>query len=266
MGNRINRCHIVKNFSVKNFEFLLVTSSALRQIFGIMTQDYTQHDGAAEDEEPPPGIYDCSLIQDGCRDRKKVVRLSAAPPTKEKKLFEIAAGRGTCLGDIPIIDHLVSKENSDSLRPLHHMLFKTFGQSHLIKKNIRKFNGFAFEKDSEEHAKKTERLAKMTIPELKLFCGFLSLEKSGSKEDVVGRILGFLLEPKDEGKKVPQGKKRKSSSTKRKRKSKKAKTGKKEKRTASKTSDSGGESASESEKENKENEEEEEGESDDGKS
>merc|ERR1712168_1042786 len=193
------------------------TSSALCQIFGIMTQDSTQHDGAAEDEEPPPGIYDCSLIQDGCRDRKKVVRLSAAPPTKEKKLFEIAAGRGTCLGNIPIIDHLVSKENSENLRPLHMTLFKTLGQSHLIKKNIRQFNGFAFEKDTEEYVKKKERLVKMTIPELKLICTFLSLEKSGSKEEVVGRILAFLLKPKDEGKKAPQGKKRRASSTKKKR-------------------------------------------------
>ena len=90
---------------------------------------------------------------------------------------------------------MIYRANSDSLKPLHHLLFKTFGQSAHIKKNIRKLNGFAFEADAEECAKKTDKLSKMTMPELKEFCGWLSLEKSGSKEEVVKRILVFLLRP-----------------------------------------------------------------------
>jgi len=210
-----------------------------------------------QDPEPPPGLYDCSPIQDGRRDRKKTERLSLAAP--KEKIFEVPAGKGTCLGDIPIIEHLISKENSETLRPLHQALFKTLGQVHLIKRNLRKFNGFAFSRDSEEFEKKSERLSKLTISELKVLCSFLSLERSGSKEEFVERIMSFLLEPKDEGKKVPQPKKRKSS-TKRK-KSKKGKTSKKEKKTEKR----GDSEASNSDKENegggkddKENEQEEE--------
>jgi len=174
-------------------------------------------DGKSSDEEPPPGLYDCSPIQDGKRERKKIERLSFAGGAEKEKRFEICEGKGVPLGDIPIIEHMIYRANSDSLKPLHHLLFKTFGQSAHIKKNIRKFNGFAFEADAEECAKKTDKLSKMTMPELKEFCGWLSLEKSGSKEEVVKRILVFLLRPVDEGKKVPQskskrGRKRKSGS------------------------------------------------------
>lgn len=39
---------------------------------------------------------------------------------------------------------------------------------------------------------------------LNLFCGLLALEKKGKKDELVDRILEFLMEPQDSGKKVPK--------------------------------------------------------------
>lgn len=47
----------------------------------------------------------------------------------------------------------------------------------------------------------------MTAPVLKQCCLILDIERSGSKEEIVNRILTFLLNPEDSGKKVPSAKK-----------------------------------------------------------
>lgn len=79
-------------------------------------------------------------------------------------------------------------------------MFKAPGKTALIKKNIRKFNGFEFKKDSEEYKKKLGALDKFEVKQLKIVCEMLDLEKKGNKEEVSERILEFLIEPKDSGK------------------------------------------------------------------
>lgn len=51
-------------------------------------------------------------------------------------------------------------------------------------------------------------LCRMTQSQLKPICETLTLERSGSKEMVVARILEFLMKPADTGKSVPQKRKR----------------------------------------------------------
>lgn len=51
------------------------------------------------------------------------------------------------------------------------------------------------------------------MPQLKTICEVLDLEKKGTKEEVVDRVMDYCMCPKSSGKKVPQTKKRKSEHT-----------------------------------------------------
>lgn len=72
-----------------------------------------------------------------------------------------------------------------------------------IKKNLKTFNGFEFERDSGEFEKKRELLEKVTVGGLKQMCDVLDLERSGTKAVLIESILEFLLEPVDSGRPVP---------------------------------------------------------------
>lgn len=51
-------------------------------------------------------------------------------------------------------------------------------------------------------------LARLNMPVLKFICEVIDVERSGHKDDVVNRIMDFLLHPKSSGKGVPAPKKR----------------------------------------------------------
>lgn len=109
------------------------------------------------------------------------------------------------MGDIPRIDASISRFKTDDLKILHRLLFKNLGKTTLVKKNIKKFNGFDFKKDSEAYSKKVASVGKMELKQLKIVCEMLDLEKNGKKEEIADRICEFLLEPKDSGKAVGGG-------------------------------------------------------------
>lgn len=75
----------------------------------------------------------------------------------------------------------------------------------MIKKNIKKFNGFEFKKDSDEYVKTLAAAKKFELKQLKSICEMLDLEKKGTKDEVAERVLEFLLEPKDSGKATAGG-------------------------------------------------------------
>lgn len=85
------------------------------------------------------------------------------------------------------------------------MLFKTPGKTTVIKKNIKKFNGFDFKKDTEEYNKKVAAAQKFEVKQLKSICEMLDVEKKGNKEEIIERVIDFLIEPKDSGKPVGGG-------------------------------------------------------------
>jgi len=164
------------------------------------------------DEEPPPGLYDRSAIQEGKRERKKVERLSTAIDKEtEGKVskFKIPEGKGTKLGDIPLIEHNLSRKPWEIMKTLHMLLYKTLGKQTTGRKDLRQFCGF--EDDDPHEAYRTKKLNAMTGTELKQFCLILDLERGGNKDDLVQRILDFIKRPKDNGGKVPESKKKKSS-------------------------------------------------------
>lgn len=109
------------------------------------------------------------------------------------------------MGEIARIDASISRFKNDDLRLLHRVIFKTPGKTALIKKNIKKFNGFDFKKDSEEYTKKIAAVQKFELKQLKSICEMLDLQKTGIKDEIAERIVDFLLEPKDSGKPVGGG-------------------------------------------------------------
>ncbi|XP_008196366.1 protein DEK isoform X2 [Tribolium castaneum] len=168
-------------------------------------EDEKSEDGGDDEKDVP--LLDQPLEKSGKRERKNVQRFNEEFPseTKEVVKVEIPNGSGTSLGAIPRIDASISRFKNEDMRLLHKILFKLQGKVTMIKKNIKKFNGFEFKKGSEEYSKKVASMTKCDVKQLKSICEMLDLQKTGSKDDIVERILDFLLEPKDSGKPVGGG-------------------------------------------------------------
>jgi protein DEK len=181
-----------------------------------------------EDEELKPGLLEQPVVlEEGCkREKKKVQRLEVTPTQKERKL-EIVEGTGTKLGDIPRVELQIQKTHAEDLKPLHRLLFDRLGATATLKKSVRQFSGFTFSENSPEFEKKTEKLSKFTNAMLKVICEVLDIERKGKKDEIINRIMHFLLEPTSSGKSLPtpgSGKKRRRSSTTKKSAGKKAKS------------------------------------------
>ncbi|XP_062255838.1 protein DEK [Platichthys flesus] len=151
-------------------------------------------------------------IIEGKRPKKTVDRLDFQAP-KQKEKLKIGEGSGYKLGDIPRTSFQLHKMKAADLKPLHTILFDRPGKTATIKKNLRLFNGFGFDADSEQYIKKRDKLLKnsnFTNTKLKVVCCVLDLEKKGTHTDLVDRIMTFLIAPKTSGKRLPVKKKRKS--------------------------------------------------------
>ncbi|GFR05318.1 protein DEK [Trichonephila clavata] len=225
-------------------------------------------DSDEDDDDEEMGLLDRPVEVTGCRARKQVERLEYSFNTPKEKQ-EIQEGIGQKLGDCPRIEHQIQKTSIEDLKPLHRILFGRVGSAPQIKRNIRKFSGFPFEKKSTEFDRKKTTVEKLTNSVLKRVCELLDLERSGTKEEIVVRILEFLLEPKDSGKSV-KTKKKASGKDKKKSSEKKGKNNKKpksKKEVVSDENDSANESESDEtsdkgEEEAEENDEDEDEESD----
>ncbi|XP_061700696.1 protein DEK isoform X2 [Syngnathoides biaculeatus] len=175
----------------------------------------------AADEPPETSREDASaakkstsgdVIVEGKRAKKSVQRLDMQAP-KHKEKLTIAQGNGDKLGDIPRTNFHIGKLKPEDLKPLHAILFERPGKTASIKKNLRLFNGFPFHAGSERYLKKRDKLLKnshFTNTKLKLLCGILDLEKKGTRAELVERIVTFLLAPKNNGKRLPVKKKKRS--------------------------------------------------------
>lgn len=160
-----------------------------------------------KDENKSTSKSESPIEKSTARDKKKVNQVaddSNLADSKEVKT-DIPVGSGTQLGDIPRIDASISRFKNDDLKLLHRLLYKTPGKTTLIKKNIKKFNGFDFTKNTEEYDKKIASAKKFELKQLKSICEMLDLEKKGAKDEIIERVIEFLLEPKDSGKAVGGG-------------------------------------------------------------
>lgn len=181
-------------------------------------------------EELPPGLLERPYEVEGKREKKKVERLTSAPPPKEPEKFEVKEGRGVKLVDIPVVAENISQTKAVDLKPLHYALFIKHGKIATVKKNLRLFSGEPNGKKSSDHEKRMNFLKnKLVTDQLKTLCRILNLESGGgSKQVIVDRLEEFILKPVDKGGKVRGAIKRKRSKTPAGKKAKKVKT-KKEK-------------------------------------
>ena len=126
--------------------------------------------------------------REGKRERKKIERLEfTAADLTHKKMFDFPDGWGTALGECPMIDHRLQAAKAEELKILHKLLFKTPGQLNSIKKNIRRFYGYDFERNDAEYDKRMALLVKQVSPDLKKICHVLDLEQKGTKEELCER-------------------------------------------------------------------------------
>jgi len=148
-------------------------------------------------EEPP------RIVGRSTRERKQVQRLSLATEglAQEKKLH-VPSGSGVKLGDIPYVEDQLKRHTGmdETLRSLHRILYPGHPVSKKdVKANLRLFCGLSDSEEQQVSAMK-ERFGKWMLSGLKEVCGLFALERSGTKEVVIQRIVEYLKKPTNLGK------------------------------------------------------------------
>lgn len=186
-------------------------------------KDVPMEGSGEESEEETLGLLERPIeIIETRRERKKVERLLLSNDDKAKKKegLDYSKGKGVKLGDIDIVRYEINRSLSAELKPLHKLLYKQFGKTSTIKKNIYAFCGFPFEKDSKEYGDldwQMEKFAKMGLLRL---CEIFGLSLKGNRDELKAKVLEFLMKPYQTDKKVPGKVQPPSSKKSRKRKSK----------------------------------------------
>lgn len=180
-----------------------------------------------DEKQIKKGLLDGPVVLEGKRERHKPADLYTVTPvaTSKKTVIE-ASGRGTPLGDIEFVNNAMTKQYSEGLKSLHRLCYGSQGAATMRKKDLRKFNGYSFNEDSQDFQRKKTLAMKLSTAEVRTIRQVLGTESGHSKEDAVMNVLRFLLNPHDLGKKVPESKKRKGASKTHKVAKKKQKTAK----------------------------------------
>eukprot|EP01137_Pigoraptor_chileana_P018090 Opistho-2@77052 len=150
--------------------------------------------------EAPKSIFDTTEVLRTERRRSAPQRLEATSTATPKKEVTIPNGKGTAFADIPNIKQFIERHTSKDLKLYHTFLFGAHGRELQFKDHLRKFKGFDF-KDDADRKKKSASLESKSLNDLKKFATFLDVERSGTKEELSQRILGFLENPKSSGRK-----------------------------------------------------------------
>lgn len=140
-------------------------------------------DGAEDDEE------------DGEKSDDKKTNGKEKAPANVLKKVGTKKPTGKPLVDIAMIDANLTNTKSENLQVLHTICWDAPGRINMVKKNLRRFNGFDFEDDSDEFKNRREAALKVELSKLKLTADVLDLDTSGSVEDLVDRIFTFLIKP-----------------------------------------------------------------------
>ena len=116
-------------------------------------------------------------------------------------MFGCVQGKGQRLRDLENVEHRISltRTTAPSLILLHRVLFpshKAHPVKSSIKSHIRDFSGWT-EPSEEEEARK--RLDKREVKDLRALADILDVSSSGSKRDVIDRIVEFCQKPTGSG-------------------------------------------------------------------
>ncbi|XP_056619497.1 protein DEK [Triplophysa dalaica] len=152
----------------------------------------------------------CQIVE-GKREKKVVQRLDMQMCKPKEKAKIESTGKGAKLGDIARINHSIGKLKAPLLKPLHKIVYDRPGAASSLRKNLRLFNGFTFDVDSDPYSKKLLKVIRLPKTQLKTICQTLDLERSGKQSVLAERIMTFLLSPTNSGKPVLKKKKRKTT-------------------------------------------------------
>ena len=151
------------------------------------------------------------------RERKQVEPFKPQAVT-EKKQLDIGDGNGVILGDYDFFVKSMEKLKSDNetISSIHQLLYGSLGTKNDRKKNIKKFNGYsadAISKLDNTKVKLSENKKKWTVSVLKDCAGLFGIEKNGSREELITRVVEFCAKPyrAKSDKAAISGKKRKST-------------------------------------------------------
>lgn len=167
------------------------------------------------DEELPLGTLERPVeILNGKRVRKKLLPFSckdtSSPAKKVEKVEVNTQGKGLVLSEHPMIVYQVNKCLTDDLKIVYRLFYGgRFPSRVVIKKGIRDFSGFLFEKDTKEYTDKKKFLLKFTLANLKWTISVLDCVVVGTKnkENLVNSILEWCLCPQPSGKEPKNNKK-----------------------------------------------------------
>lgn len=192
-------------------------------------EEKTESDEEGSDDESSEeelGLLERPVeILDRKRDRKSTERLALEKYEKQKtpkEELDFSTGKGKVIGEIPYVKHMIDKTHSEDMMTLYRLVFLCSykPKASFLKKNLRTFRGYPFEKDSKHYQKAANMVDRITLPYIKFVHEIFGLEKSGDKEANKERLLNFLMEPKDletpipvkkpKVKKTPKKKKKKS--------------------------------------------------------
>ncbi|XP_060553000.1 protein DEK-like isoform X1 [Ruditapes philippinarum] len=178
--------------------------------------DDDENVSSGDDEEVlPAGLLEKPVvIEDGKkRERKKVERITFESARPASASVEIKEGKGRSLGDIPFIEHKLGRMKSEDCKPLHRILYRRLCTNLETKKNIRQFSGFPFSKDDKEYEKRMEMLKskKFSLTIVKKMMEILDIPRTGTKNELITRLMEWLEKPTDSGRKVPAPKRKRSA-------------------------------------------------------
>ncbi|URE36954.1 DEK C terminal domain [Musa troglodytarum] len=140
-----------------------------------------------------------SSIERPVRERKTVERLVEVIEKESSREFQVEKGRGTPLKDIPNVAHKLAKKKPADIKLIHQTLFGRRGKAVNFKNHILQFSGFVWhESDEKQRAKMKEKLDKYVKDTLLDLCDLFDLPASKAntkKEDLVVKLLDFLVAP-----------------------------------------------------------------------
>merc|ERR1711936_963414 len=127
-------------------------------------------------------------------------------PKEEEKKYDFSTGPGIKIADIPYTKYMVDKADVEDLHILHRAMYggRSAGRENMIKRNIRLFCGWPFDKDSKEYKSiYTNIIDKLTVPAMKWTLNLLGLDKSETLDEMMVTLTDFLTKPVMIEKKIP---------------------------------------------------------------
>ena len=180
---------------------------------------------------PPPEPASLGVSSRG-RQRKSVQAYVPPSPKKFEEEFIVEPGEGTELGEIENVRRHIDGINSvaDEMKVAFHACYphmKTGSTKNVIKRNIRAFSGYSDVKGQSELAR--EKLERYENSVLKQVCHIFDISVSGTKANLIDRIVEFCSKPTSSGRSSSSSssstKKRKSTSKSSKKSKSKSKDG-----------------------------------------